>query len=120
MIAKSRKGKTRDLLVKAWQSAVMTILLLTGSSVAIADSPRELAQRYGCMACHNGKVNLVGPSFSAIAARYRTQPDAREKLMRTLRQGGSGDWGAAEQPPYADVITDQSHYKILVDWVLTY
>lgn len=62
----------------------------------------------------------MGPSFSAIAARYRTQADARDKLIRKIKVGGSGDWGKAEQPPYAREITDQQHYKVLVDWVLSH
>lgn len=86
----------------------------------MAESPKDLAQKYGCMACHDAKVNLVGPSFNAIAARYRSQPDARDKLIHRLKVGGKGEWGITEQPPYAEEITDQNHYKILIDWVLSH
>lgn len=110
----------KDLLVRSWQSAVVAIMLLAASAIAMAESPKELAQKYGCMACHNAKTNLVGPAFNAIAAKYRLKPDAREKLIRKLKMGGTGEWGVEEQPPYVEEITDQNHYKILIDWVLSY
>jgi|SRR5665647_427879 len=89
--------------------------------VAFAESPAEqLAQRYGCMACHHAKTDLIGPSFSSIAAKYRSQPGIKDKLILKLKNGGSGVWGAAEQPAYANEIKVQTDYSILVDWVLSH
>lgn len=101
------------------------VLLLSASSLYCQanDNGQSLSQYYGCMACHAGNTRIMPawPSFKEIADKYRGDKSARDKLIRKLKVGGKGVWGnAVEQPPYAEEIKDQNHYKILVDWVLSH
>jgi cytochrome c len=40
--------------------------------VAVSDSPpgRQLAEKHGCLACHNETDKLVGPAYVDVAARH--------------------------------------------------
>lgn len=105
--------------MKFLQSVLVTLLFFISVSSAQADSPYELAQRYGCMACHSAKEELIGPSFKAIADKYRSDSGAKNKLITKLKTGGSGVWGVKVQPAYRDEIKNQQHYNVLVDWVLS-
>ena len=35
-----------------------------------------------------------------IAARHKSDPEALEKIMKTIRLGGGGYWGAIPMPPH--------------------
>jgi len=60
----------------------------------------------------------VGPSFRAVARRYRFDPQARERLAYVTRGGSAGYWGERfvmwPQPRLSDAAV-----KELVDWVLS-
>ncbi len=93
--------------------------------VTYAEVPYDLAQKYGCMACHAANEGLIGPSFKAIADKYRGDPDGKKKLIAKLKSGGPnegevGVWGRKVMPAYKDEIKAQDHYNILVDWVLSH
>ncbi|HEY8118709.1 MAG TPA: c-type cytochrome [Methylophilaceae bacterium] len=106
--------------MKFSQSVLVTLLFFISVSFAHAESAAyELAQRYGCMACHSAKEELIGPSFKAIADKYRSDADAKNKLIAKLKAGGSGVWGVKVQPAYRDEIKNQQHYGVLIDWVLS-
>ena len=59
------------------------------------DRLRVLAGERGCTLCHRGvpapreadSALPLAPSWTEIAARYRAQPDAEEKLTRTVIEG---------------------------------
>ena len=46
-----------------------------------------------CKACHQVSAAAVGPSFTAIADRYKTQEGAIDQLAKKIIQGGGGNWG---------------------------
>ena len=106
--------------MKFLQSVLVTLLFFISVSSANAESPDELAQRYGCMACHSAKEEFIGPSFKAIADKYRADPNGKNKLIAKLKAGGSGVWGVKVQPAYRDDIKNQQHYSVLIDWVLSH
>lgn len=72
----------------------------------------------GCLACHAKDKKLVGPSYQAVAAKYKGQADAVAKLMDKTRKGGSGVYGPVPMPPHtADKISD-ADLKAAIEWVL--
>jgi cytochrome c len=89
-------------------------MLATFASAAWANE--ELADKHACLNCHQVQKKLVGPSFKAIADKYRGQADAAPKLVAKLAQGGTGVWGAVPMPAMPQVPADDA--KRLVDWVL--
>lgn len=73
-------------------------------SLALIATPalasQELLKKNNCMACHAVDKKLVGPSYKAVADRYRGQSDAADKLAKKIRAGGAGVWGPIPMPAY--------------------
>mgnify|MGYP006269605959 CR=1 FL=1 len=46
-----------------------------------------------CRTCHADQKESVGPSYQAVAQRYRGQADAVDYLAQKIIQGGNGNWG---------------------------
>jgi cytochrome c len=59
----------------------------------------------------------VGPSFSAIATRYRHQPGLRDVLLDKIRYGGKQHWGERFNMWPQTNLSDEDAYE-LVDWIL--
>jgi cytochrome c551/c552 len=76
----------------------------------------KLAQLSGCTACHSVERKIVGPAFRDVAAKYRGQQDAEQKLFHSARNGSSGVWGPVPMPPNS-AVKDEDLRKI-VTWIL--
>ncbi len=76
----------------------------------------RLAKQNACMTCHAVDSHVVGPSFKAVAARYKDDPNASAVLYRKIRMGGAGVWGQTPMPPYPQA-SDQDLHAI-IQWVL--
>lgn len=76
----------------------------------------KLAQKHQCIACHAPQEKLIGPSWRAIAAQNKGKPDAQERLLQKVRQGGSGAWGEMPMPAQGHINTDE--LTTIVRWVL--
>ena len=79
------------------------------------DGP-QLAARYGCLGCHNTATKIVGPAYREIAAKYKTDANARAKIDEQIHKGGSGKWGPVIMPPFPQISATET--KILTDWIL--
>jgi cytochrome c len=54
---------------------------------------KNLIASSDCKACHTVDKVSVGPSFVAVAQRYKTQPGSINKLAKKIIEGGGGSWG---------------------------
>jgi cytochrome c551/c552 len=90
--------------------------------VGPATANEVLAQRIGCLQCHNIEGKSIGPSFRDIAVRYKDDNRARETLIQKVKQGGKGNWmqvtGGVPMPPFSSLLVDEE-IRGLVDWVLS-
>lgn len=64
-----------------------------------ADDPLVLAKKYGCLVCHAIDKKVVGPAWKEVAAKYRGDAGAEDRLMEKVAKGGSGVWGKLAMPP---------------------
>ena len=87
----------------------------TSTPGAALDGP-ALATKFGCFGCHNPTMKVVGPSYRDIAAKYKSDPAAQEKIFQQIHQGGSGKWGPIIMPPFPQVTAAET--KILSEWIL--
>jgi cytochrome c len=95
------------------------------SAVAIAAAAQNSASQNGeklvngndCSGCHALDTQVVGPSWKAIAKRYRGQSAAVASLAARIRQGGSGKWGDVAMTPHTDLTDAQS--RQMVNWILS-
>ena len=96
-------------------------ILLIASVLAAAATPAlaslELAQKNACLACHAVDHKLVGPAYQDVAKKYAGQKDAEAALVKSIKGGGSGKWGAIPMPPQA-ALNDGDAHK-LAAWILS-
>jgi len=98
----------------------MVGILAAGSSYA--EEPLELAKKSGCLACHSVDKKVVGPAWKDVGARYKGQPEMRDKLIAKVKAGGKGNWTdvtkGVPMPPYSPRVAD-ADIATLVDFVLS-
>jgi cytochrome c551/c552 len=54
---------------------------------ALAQSGAEIEKAKGCPACHAPTTKKIGPAYAEIAARYRGDAAAAERLVTVLKEG---------------------------------
>lgn len=69
---------------------------------------KTLIESSDCMRCHGWDRKYVGPAFSDIAERYRTQADAEAYLAGKIRGGSVGVWGNVIMPRHPQISEEQS------------
>ncbi|HEY5993277.1 MAG TPA: c-type cytochrome [Gallionellaceae bacterium] len=87
------------------------------SANAMADGA-ALAKQSGCMTCHAVDKKMVGPSFKAVAEKYKGDSEAAAKLAVKVRKGGKGSFGATEMLATPAKVSDDD-IKNIVAWILT-
>lgn len=102
--------------------ALVTILagaaLVSGTANAALDNAaaEALMKKDGCAACHSVDKKIVGPAYQEVAAKYKGDAGAAAKLVKKVKEGGSGVWGPVPMPP--NVTVPDADIKSLVDWIL--
>ena len=76
-----------------------------------------LANKSGCIACHNVDKKVIGPAYKEVAAKYKTDNDALAKLSDKVKKGGAGVWGQVPMPPNTQV--NDAEIKTIVSWILS-
>ena len=94
--------------------AALAVAGLLAGAPAMAD--QALAQKHACMSCHQIDKKVVGPSFKDVAAKYKGDKTAQDKLVAKVKAGGSGAWGPVPMPPNPQV--PEADVKSIVAWVL--
>jgi cytochrome c len=69
-----------------------------------------------CASCHKRDTVSIGPSYVAIAERYKDDRFASAKLSEIIRLGGSGNWGEGAMAAHPTISEEES--KLIVDWIL--
>jgi cytochrome c len=93
----------------------LSVVTLLSAAPAFADL--ALATKKNCMACHAVDKKLVGPAYKDVAAKYKADKGAADKLATKIMQGGSGAWGAIPMPANPQV--NEAEAKQLAAWVLS-
>ena len=106
--------KASKLLMVSAAAAAMFI-----STQATADL--ALAKKSGCLACHSVEKKIVGPAWKDVAAKYKGDAGAKDRMIGKVKKGGKGNWtavtGGAPMPPYSPRVSDENIGK-LVDFIL--
>jgi cytochrome c len=69
------------------------------------------------MACHAVDKKIVGPAYKDVAAKYKGDKAAVDKLATKIMKGGSGVWGAIPMPANPQV--NDAEAKKLAAWILS-
>ena len=93
------------------KSIVLVMVAAAGLAVAGAASAAgeaDLAQKSGCMTCHNLDTKKMGPGFKEVAAKYKGNADAEAKIVKAL--------DSAQGHPKVKSSGDEN--KTLAKWIL--
>lgn len=96
---------------------ILFIATLIAAAATPAFASKELAQKNACLACHATDKKIVGPAYQDVAKKYAGQKDAEAALVRSIKAGGSGKWGAVPMPPQAALSDQDAH--ALASWILS-
>jgi len=97
----------------------MIFLVAAAIPAGAQTAPGELAAAAGCNGCHQLEQKMLGPSYLAVAERYRGQQDAPDQVFKRMRDGSQGVWGNVPMPPVGqDTLTDEE-LRAVIDWVLS-
>ena len=98
--------------------AAAAALLLAGPAAAADEI--ALAQKSGCMACHQVAVKVVGPAYKDVAKKYGSDKGAVDKLTKKVIAGGKDVWGPVPMPPKGgNAAVKDEDIKKIVGWILT-
>ncbi|MDB4892666.1 MAG: carbohydrate-binding protein [Gemmatimonadetes bacterium] len=75
--------------------------------VAYAEGKR-LIEAGTCLSCHQLNAKSIGPAYSAVADKYRSDATAAARLATKIREGGSGVWGQVTMPPHPQLTLAQT------------
>ncbi len=88
-----------------------------GNSSALAGAGIALMEKSDCKACHANNAKLVGPSFVAIAQRYKNNRGAVAMLAKKVLNGGAGNWGQIPMTPHPAL--SKAEATQIVQYILT-
>lgn len=66
--------------------AALAVTAAGGSAVAATGEEVIAAQK--CNKCHTASTTKKGPSYAAVAAKYKGKPEAATMLFKGLKAGG--------------------------------
>ena len=72
-------------------------------SSEIAQPPatgRRLIEGSDCLACHQFNKKSIGPAYMDVARKYHDDKTATARLVRKIREGGTGVWGKVMMPAH--------------------
>jgi cytochrome c len=100
-----------------WCAALALALTLGAAPIRAADDIPALLTQKRCDACHHMSSALIGPSYIAIATRYRADKEGiAEVLARKIQLGGGGNWGVVPMVPNEHVTLEDA--RAIVRWIL--
>lgn len=77
----------------------------------------QLVANSDCLGCHQIKEESTGPSYMAIADRYRDKGDVTDTLAQKIMHGGSGNWGSIPMLPHPGL--SQENARTMVKYILS-
>ncbi len=96
------------------------ILVAVAAVAALASNAafanEQLAKEKNCLACHAVDNKLVGPGYKEVAAKYKGDKSAENKLATKIQKGGSGVWGQIPMPANPQV--SDAEARTLAKWIL--
>ncbi|GEO08796.1 c-type cytochrome [Segetibacter aerophilus] len=110
-------SQTKKPVKKTTTTKTVTTKTTSASSKADIDQGKNLISKSDCLACHQVKVKVVGPAYSAVAAKYPVTDANVDQLAGKVIKGGAGVWGPTPMPPHATL--SETDAKKMVRYILS-
>lgn len=99
-----------------WMGMIAVAGMMVSGSV-LADA--ALAQKSGCMACHQVAAKVVGPAYKDVAKKYAGDAKAVDNLTKKVIAGGKDVWGPVPMPPKGgNASVKDDDIKKIVTWIM--
>ncbi|MDJ1506225.1 ThuA domain-containing protein [Xanthocytophaga agilis] len=89
----SQVAVTIDYLPEGFDKIAIAQGHRSADASALFASGKKLIDASDCMACHSKDKKSIGPTYRAVALKYKDDKTALEKLTKKVISGGSGVWG---------------------------
>ncbi|MCA0398430.1 MAG: ThuA domain-containing protein [Bacteroidetes bacterium] len=76
---------------------------------------KGLVNSLDCKSCHKEAEKSIGPSWMAVAAKYKTRADATDYLVNKVISGGSGVWGEVAMAAHPTLKPDDA--RLMIGWI---
>lgn len=102
------------------RAAVLILGLLAMSSTHAAEPAAEaLARKSGCLKCHAIDKEKVAPSYKVIAAKYKGDAKAEEKLFIHLTTSPLVEVDGEKEEHTMLKAVDEEEVRKVVRWILS-
>jgi cytochrome c len=78
---------------------------------------RNLIESSDCKSCHQYSTASIGPSYKAVADRYKYTPENMTYLVKKIKEGGSGVWGEHGMAAHPDL--SEMNAKRITDYIFS-
>ncbi len=94
-------------------AAAFAAVALTGP--ALAGSAEDIIAKEKCNKCHTEKTTKKAPSWASVAEKYKSNPDAANKIFAELKAGGK----IGDEDDHKKVVASDADIKAIVQIVLS-
>jgi cytochrome c len=101
-------GTLRSGRIPARRVTVRAQYLKDASSGSSLDQGRRLIEGGDCLSCHQLNRKSLGPTYRDVARKYHQDSTATARLMKKIREGGSGVWGNIAMPAHPALTDEQA------------
>jgi cytochrome c len=106
-------GSLRSGSIPASRVNVTAQYLKEGSpssgAMTVFERGRRLIEGSDCLSCHQLNRKSIGPAYADVARRYRdSTARVTGRLVRKIREGGSGVWGNVAMPAHPALTDEQA------------
>jgi cytochrome c len=77
----------------------------------------KLIEGGDCLSCHQFNRKSIGPAYIDVAKKYHDDSTAKARLVRKIREGGTGVWGKVMMPAHPQLTESQA--SEMVAYILT-
>ena len=107
-------GSLRSGTIPAARVSVSVQYLKEGvsSSDVARATGRRLIEGSDCLSCHQFNRKSIGPAYADVARKYHDDSTATARLVRKIRQGGSGVWGKVTMAAHPALTDEQASAMI--------
>lgn len=78
----------------------------------------ELVTKSDCFTCHKLTEASIGPSYAAVAAKYKTINDASmDSMVTQIIKGGKGRWGNVPMTPHPAISKEDA--QTIVHYIMS-
>jgi len=107
-------------LVLCTITAAASFLLSLDAAAVDPSAAESLARHSGCNKCHAVEKKKDGPALRDVAAKYRGDEHAQEKLLQHVTSGEMVKFDDGHKEEHKKVKTqDADQTKNLIDWILS-